>query len=169
VAGGLITHVVLAEAGLLIGTEALFLVLAAALTVLSGAWHIRGRQTFPGDRQSVQANRALAFRGRLGLFYFGGLLGVAFLTEMSTPLLYVGAALSLAEGWPWAAAYGVGFGVGRAAPALVAACMRTSPSPDEVSRTFTLANRRRGRRVGIAASGALLVVVGLAGLGVLSP
>jgi len=54
------------------------------------------------------------------LIYFGALLGVGVLTEMSTPLVWAGVVYSAAAGLPWAIMYGLGFGLGRSMPALAA-------------------------------------------------
>jgi hypothetical protein len=77
------------------------------------------RRGFPGQNASYQANRDLAQSGLAGILYFGWILGLAVLTEVSTPFLYTGLTLAAAEGFRWAAAAGIGFGLGRSVPVLV--------------------------------------------------
>jgi hypothetical protein len=86
---------------------------------LSLAWHIEHSGLVPFGRRSIEANGRLV-RGRPGLIYFGALLGVGILTEMSTPLVWAGVVYSAAAGLPWAVMYGLGFGLGRSMPALAA-------------------------------------------------
>lgn len=93
--------------------------LAIGMSLFSGGWHVRQRMRFPCDRQGLQARRDLTMRGLLGLFYFGALLGFALLTAISTPLVYAGLAFAFSAG-PWVGgSYGIGFAIGRSAPALI--------------------------------------------------
>jgi hypothetical protein len=87
---------------------------------LSLLWHGRHSGLIPFARRSVEANKNLV-RGLPGLLYFGALLGVGVITEMSTPLVWAGAVYSAAIGLPGAVFYGLGFGLGRSTPALVSA------------------------------------------------
>jgi hypothetical protein len=124
-----------------------------------------------GERQAyarlgIQANRRLAERGNWGMVYFGALLGIGFLTEVSTPLVAAGVVLSLASTATWGAAYGLGFALGRWRPAvvgLVAGYGRGGPG--EVVRRMTLSGGTRRRVAGVATTvGALAVYVATAAL-----
>jgi hypothetical protein len=147
--------------GSALGRPSLLLLLAVAALAWASLWYLRGRYRLPGGREALQANRNLAARGPAGMLYFGGLLGVGLLTEMSTPLVYAGAALSLSQGLWWGALYGVGFGLGRSAPALAAALIpRRDISPAAIARAMASTNRERSRWLGLATSaGALAFAV----------
>jgi hypothetical protein len=143
--------------GSALGRPSVLLLLAVAVLFWACQWYLRGRYHLPGGRQAVQANRNLAVRGPAGMLYFGALLGVGLLTEMSTPLVYAGAALSLSQGIGWGALYGVGFGLGRSVPALAAALIpRRDISPAAIARTMAFTNRERSRWLGLATSAGVL-------------
>jgi hypothetical protein len=93
--------------------------LVVVLYVGAGIWHVSGLVGFPGDRRGIQANKHLV-GGLTGRAYFGALLGIGILTEMSTPLVWTGVIYSMAAGIPAAPLYGMGFGLGRSAPAVAA-------------------------------------------------
>jgi hypothetical protein len=123
--------------------------LAAAVLVGSAFWYGKGGGHVPFGRQGVQSHRDLAGRGWLGLMYFGGLLGVGLLTQMSTPLVWAGVFVSLYKGPGWAFVYGIGFGVGRAIPVWVVAFLRGRFIPAELT-AYLISNSRRLRWVGLA-------------------
>lgn len=146
-AGGLLPH------------EAL--VTAAACIVVAGAiWHLRGQLRFPGDRQGRQANRERALLTGSGRVYFGFLLGLGVFTHMTTPFVYVMLVVIAAAGRvPIAFAAGIGFGVGRSAPALGGLLMRAkSWNPGRASCTI-VAQSRLDRIGGLAAGGLALVLL----------
>jgi hypothetical protein len=93
--------------------RAIWLCSSLCMLLASVVWHVRGLADFPGSRRSRQSNRRRAQRGVLGSAYFGGVLGVGLVTEMTTPLVLTGAMMAVANALPWAILYGVGFGVGR--------------------------------------------------------
>jgi cytochrome c biogenesis protein CcdA len=80
-------------------------------------WHAFGFVKVPLGRESIQANRRWATKGPMGLVYFGALLGIGLLTQMTSPLVVGGALLSASSGVRWAVLYGLGFAVGRSVPA----------------------------------------------------
>jgi hypothetical protein len=95
------------------GPTALAIVLASG-AILSMAWYLRPNPDWlPSPRKQVARHPAVYVAGKGGLI-FGGLLGVGVLTKVTTPLVWVGAAASLAAGSAlWGLAYGAGFGLGR--------------------------------------------------------
>ncbi len=113
---GLVGYAVLGLIGGLVGRR-LVMPVAAAAFVFCFWWYARNLYRVPLGRSSVQANKSLV-RGWSGIVYFGALLGVGLLTEMSTPLVWTGALYSVAAGPAAAAAYGLGFGLGRSSPAI---------------------------------------------------
>lgn len=106
--------------------------LAAGAYLGAAAWYVTARRVVPFGRAAVQTSRAVAFRGRIGVAYFGALLGAGLLTEMSTPLVWCGALAAAAMGVPWALAFGAAFGVGRSLPPLVFAVRREPETPANV-------------------------------------
>lgn len=67
------------------------------------------------------------------MLYFGAILGVGLVTDMSTPLVYGGAALSLGIGPGAAVVYGLGFGLGRSVPGWIAVVVGANVSPSDVA------------------------------------
>lgn len=114
-------------------------------------WHATGRSTVPAGRQGFQARRAWVDEGRGGLLYFGAVLGVGFLTEMSTPLVHAGMALAAAHGPYQGMGYGAGFGAGRSLPTWTAVVLGGRFPPGLVGVTF-VENYRRFRVLGALAS-----------------
>jgi hypothetical protein len=136
---------------------------APALVLLYGgsaAWHLSGRKGFRGDRRGVQANRQLV-RGAGGYAYFGALLGVGVITEMSSPLVWAGVLYSAVAGFSAAACYGLGFGLGRSSP-VVAAIPVASRHIDQgaLAVSFVWGFSRPARYVAIVTSifGALIML-----------
>ena len=153
VAAAVATYGAFGVVGSMLGRPSALLLLAVAALAWACLWYLRGRYRLPGGREAVQANRDLAIRGPAGMLYFGALLGVGLLTEMSTPLVYAGAALSLSQGLGWGALYGVGFGLGRSAPALAAALIpRRDVNPAAIARVMVSTNRKRSRWLGLVVS-----------------
>jgi hypothetical protein len=113
---GLLGYTALSLVGGLAGRR-LAVPVAALAFLLCLWWYARNFYRVPFGRSSVQANKAL-IRGWLGVVYFGALLGVGLLTEMSTPLVWAGALYSVAVGPGAAATYGIAFGLGRSTPAI---------------------------------------------------
>lgn len=136
IAGGL-AYAALGEIGRLLGGRRLFGPAALAMLVGAAVWHGLGGRAVPFGRVGVQANRDLAFKGPWGIVYFGALLGIGLLTQMSTPLVYGGAVLSMASGAAGGFIYGAGFGLGRSLPALGAALRGTPEDPSTIARFFT--------------------------------
>lgn len=160
VVAGASLYAIVGIAGLVPGARSFLLALGIALALLSSLWHLSGRDSFRGDRQRFQAKRSWVNRGRAGLFYFGAVLGVGLLTEMSTPLVYAGAALAAASGPLAAAAYGVGFGLGRSVPPWVAVAMGDRAVPAVVGLAF-IENGHRLRWLGALTGGsASLIALG---------
>jgi hypothetical protein len=95
------------------GPTSMAIVLALG-SILSIAWYLHPNPAWlPSPRKQVARHPAVYVPGRGGLI-FGGLLGVGVLTKVTTPLLWVGVAASLAAGSAlWGLAYGAGFGLGR--------------------------------------------------------
>jgi hypothetical protein len=115
-------------------------------------WYARNSYRVPFGRSSVQANKSLV-RGWLGIVYFGALLGVGLLTEMSTPLVWAGAIYSVVTGPAAAAAYGLGFGVGRSSPAIAGAFLGPGVRDPHRVGLFVVSDlRSRLRWPGLAAS-----------------
>lgn len=114
-----------------------------SFVALGGAlvWHLRGKERVPWGHEHVQARRDLAMHGPKGTLYFGAILGVGLLTDMATPLVYGGAALSLTLQVLPAIAYGVGFGLGRAGPAWIAVLVGRRFSPGSVAAQLIGATR----------------------------
>ncbi len=132
--------------------------LAVAALTAAGLWHGLGRRSFPGDRHALQANRRLASRGPVGLIYFGGLLSVGLLTEMTTPLVYGGVSFCLWAGPTVGALYGGGFALGRAVPAMIGVCQRAA-CPATAAAYPAVAFQRSARVVGIVVPSILLLVI----------
>lgn len=133
---------------------------ALALLALSLLWYARRAQLFPGSRGGRQANRELA-RSKPGLVYFGALLGVGLFTQMSTPLVYAGAAASLSQGTTWGALFGFGFGLGRSAPALAGPFLATRDlTPATVANAVVVRFQSEARALGLVTSAAGLVMLG---------
>lgn len=141
------------------------IVAAIAWLAVSVGWHLTGRQNVPLGRKSIQANRRWAQSGPLGTIYFGSLLGVGFLTDMTTPLVIGGALLSVAIGTPGAVLYGLGFAAGRSSPAFAGALRGLGQaSPGEVAfRTVMWGTspfaRGLGAATGLLSLGALTLLV----------
>lgn len=91
----------------------IFIVATGLLAVASGTWHARGDQRFIFDRHLVQASRSLASLGWVGMAYFGWILGASLLTEMTTPVVAVLAALGTVAGVKFGLAAGLGLGLAR--------------------------------------------------------
>lgn len=126
----------------------------------SAYWHARGRYGFPLQRRGIQANRALV-RGKAGPVYFGALLGAGFITEMSTPLVWAGALYAATSGITAAGGYGIGFGLGRSAPALAGIVLGPSITDyGSLAVRIVIDVRNRLRIVGVIGSllGAWLTV-----------
>lgn len=114
-----LTYGLLALIGTSTGLSTVGAALAIGIALASLVWHLRRRLQFVGDRRGFQARRDLAVRPPLGLYYFGALLGFGFLTTMSTPLVYAGAAIAFASPVAVGLLYGAGFALGRSVPAIV--------------------------------------------------
>jgi hypothetical protein len=95
------------------GPTSMAIVLALG-AILSTAWYLNPNPDWlPSPRKQVARHPAVYVAGKGGLI-FGGLLGVGVLTKVTTPLVWVGVAASLAAGSAqWGLAYGAGFGLGR--------------------------------------------------------
>ncbi len=158
VIAGALTYWTVGLLGLMPG-HSLFLILALVLLLYSAYWHAAGRSNVPMGRERFQARRDWVRRGRRGLVYFGAVLGVGLLTEMSTPLVYAGAALSAGTGGFRGLAYGIGFGLGRAMPAWAGAVVGQRFPPGKVGLAF-IENYRRLRWVGVLASLTGVMLIG---------
>lgn len=162
---GLLGYTSLGLIGGLVGRRvAMPVALAAFLFCLW--WYARNSYRVPFGRSSVQANKSL-IRGWLGVVYFGALLGVGLLTEMSTPLVWTGAIYSVATGPAAAAIYGLAFGVGRSSPAIAGAFLGPRVRDHHRVGLFVVIDlRSRLRWPGLAASalGVLTAAALLTGL-----
>ena len=129
-----------------------YIVAAVVYLMWTATWYLRQLVRVPLGRDSRQSNRHFASRGVLGQIYFGGVLGVGLLTQMSTPLVYAGALLSLANGPMWGGVYGVGFGLGRSVTPWIGAMKGEFEAPHRVSM-FLIEGRSRMRWPGVAVVG----------------
>lgn len=148
--------------GTFLGGSFLFRPIAVAWLLGTVIWYLTGSRRVPFGRASVQARRDLALRSAPGLVYFGALLGVGLLTQMSTPLVYGGALLALASGPMVGLAYGAAFGVGRSLPAWGGAILAGRWDPSTVSHGLIERGSLIGRLGGLAAS-AFLVAMAFGG------
>jgi hypothetical protein len=135
------------------------LLVALYLLVASTWWHLRRRGDVPAGRGGIQARRNWATQGRRGLAYFGAVLSVGVLTEMTTPLVYAGLAMAGGSGWLGAAGYGVGFALGRSVPPWIAALVPARSSPATLT-LFFIQNARRLHPLGVLAGAAGAALVG---------
>lgn len=133
--GGLV-YGVLGALGRLLGGQRVFAPVAAILLGWCAIWYLRGRGRVPFGRAGIQARRALVTRGYVGLGLFGAILGVGFLTEMSTPLVQAGCALALAQQPFFGVCYGMGFGMGRAVGPWIGAVAPRRVSMQALARPF---------------------------------
>jgi hypothetical protein len=124
------------------------------MSLLAFSWYVSGREAVPLGRHGVQTRRSWAKRGSPGMFYFGAVLGTGIATELSTPLAVLPMATSFAWGTTIAWPVALGFGLGRAFPAIFG--MGLSKSPGEVARFF-VGNRARLRTPGTVVSVAAIV------------
>jgi hypothetical protein len=81
--------------------------------VAAAVWHASNRlrwlPTFP-----FQVARGIAHKRHLGATIFGGLLGIGWLTIVSTPFVWLGVATAFtSQSILWGAIYGISFGLGR--------------------------------------------------------
>jgi hypothetical protein len=162
---GLLAYAALGLIGGLVGRW-LAMPVATAAFLFCFWWYARNSYRVPFGRSSVQANKSLV-RGWLGVVYFGALLGVGLLTEMSTPLVWAGALYSVATGPAAAAAYGLGFGLGRSSPAIAGAFLGPRVRDHHRVGLFVVIDLRlKLRWAGLAAStlGILTAAALLAGI-----
>lgn len=140
--------------------------LAFAVLIASFLWYTCGARSFPGSREGRQANRELA-RSKLGVIYFGVLLGFGLATQVSTPLFYAGTMAALAEGSLWGALYGLGFGLGRSAPALTGVLLaERGLRPIVIAHAVSTRFQRASRIVGVVISVTALTLFASDALGV---
>jgi hypothetical protein len=99
-------------------------------------WHLLHRKSFRFNRAGIQTNRVLAKRGSAGMLYFGAILGVGILTEMTTPLVFLGPALAVASGFAAALPFALGFAVGRSSPVVWSVASRRRITPPMVAEVF---------------------------------
>ncbi len=139
------------------------LVAAALLFGAAGFWHLAGLASFPLNRAGRQASRSRVQRGWLGVVYFGAVLGSGLMTAMATPLVYAGALVSAAAGPMGGMFYGLGFGLGRSAPAMVGAVVGSrGPEATEVVTIMTTGSYQTSRWLGgFAAALGIATVWGL--------
>jgi len=76
------------------------------------------------------------------MLYFGALLGVGFLTQMTTPFVWIGVAIAIAQGPAWGAGFGAGFGIGRAIPVWRTPLDPAELNPDELTEKIVLSDLR---------------------------
>jgi hypothetical protein len=123
--------------------------IAFSLALASLVWYVRRSAIFPFSRQGAQANREWARSRPFGPLYFGGVMGIGLLTAISTPLVYVGVATSIALGSFWGLLYGGGFGIGRAVPAFVGSLVGGRLSPTKVANDISIEFQSRARSAGL--------------------
>lgn len=161
---GALIYAMFGAAGAVINTVIPLRLAAFIVVALVLFWYLLRASRFPGSLQGRQANRELA-RSRPGVLYFGMLLGTGLFTQMSTPLVFAGLALSLAEGAAWGALFGVGFGLGRSAPALAGPFLAASAvSPVTAANAVTVRFQPQARALGLATAAATLIVLGWSGV-----
>lgn len=138
---------------------------AKAATALASclSWYIIRRPRFRWSRQDNQANRALAYSGALGQLYFGTLMGVGILTQMSTPLVYASLLGAASEGVAWALVAGVGFGLGRSMPAVAGAAVGEYASNPHSLYLALTRPRRTARTIGAGLAALCLFTILVAG------
>ena len=123
-------------------------------------WYAFGFTKVPLGRESIQANRQWANKGPRGVFYFGALLGIGLLTQMTSPLVLGGALVAASSGVWWAVLYGAGFGAGRSLPALSGAVVGLGKlDPGQVAARIISRRRTWGTR--LAGGAASLLALGL--------
>jgi hypothetical protein len=82
--------------------------------VIGGTWHAWGGGWLPTSQR--QMRKEVAEDGRRGALIYGAVLGLGFLTIVSSPFLWIGFVIVAVAGhWLWGAGYGAGFGAGRIA------------------------------------------------------
>lgn len=163
-ASGALIYSVFGAAGAAIDNAIPLRLAAFIIVALVLAWYLLRASRFPGSLEGRQANRELA-RSKPGVLYFGMLLGTGLFTQMSTPLVYAGLALSLAEGAAWGALFGVGFGLGRSAPAFAGAFLGADAvGPGTVANAVTLRYQVQRRALGLATAATTLIALGWAGV-----
>jgi cytochrome c biogenesis protein CcdA len=139
--------------------------IAAAIGSCCLSWHVLGRPRFRFRRLGVQFNRAWVQRGPLGPVYFGALLGLGIVTELSTPLVYANLALAAANGVGWAIAAGAGFGLGRSVPPILGALgVGRATDPGRIPHLIYFELRRPARLLGVTTA-----LGGLAALAATTP
>ena len=133
---------------------------AVAALVYAALWYAAGHRDFPLSRPGAQANAKKSTRGLAGSAHFGAVMGVGFLTEMSTPFVWVAVAVAAWQGPLWGLLYGTGFAVGRSAPAWLGAILAfRHMSPGAVSLTvLRLRPHFRWPGLVVALSGVVLAV-----------
>ncbi|MDP9203313.1 MAG: hypothetical protein M3P26_15470 [Gemmatimonadota bacterium] len=101
---------------------------------------MKGHGPVPFGREGSQARRRY-IATPLGQLYFGAVMGVGVLTEISTPLVFGGMAMAAFLGWPQAITYGAGFGLGRAAALWVGSLVARPGSLHLVAGSYLQAKR----------------------------
>jgi hypothetical protein len=129
-----------------------------AAGVLGALWYVKGSlrwlPTLP-----YQVARGPAHHGYLGAWLFGALLGVGWLTIVTTPFVWVGVIASvLAGSVSWGATYGVAFGIGRST-LLGWKLVSPSTDPDIHMDSFLYLHDRVARPLGLAL-GTVIAAVG---------
>lgn len=134
---------------------------AAVLLFASAFWYLSGRTYLRFGRNGWQARREAAFKGSLGKLYFGFVLGIGLLTEMSTPLVWAGLGVAFALTPAQAALYGFGFAFGRSLVPISSTFFGSRVSVDEVGVLFVAKIRGHMRWVGsVVSTGIGLLVLG---------
>ena len=124
-----------------------FVWLTAGVAVL---WYISQRRVHTFALPGRQAVRKLAQRGVAGVFYFGAILGVGLVTEMSTPLVLCGVLSCVLAGPAYGVVYGLGFALGRSSPAFHGAIVKSAFSPGEIVERLYFS--KVGQRIAMALS-----------------
>ena len=137
-------------------------VLVGIAVLISAAWYLSQRRVYAFTLRGRQARRKRAQRGIFGVAYFGALLGVGLLTEISTPLVLCGLASCVLEGPLYGLIYGAGFAFGRSAPAFAGAASRRELEPSRVVERLYYAHVGARIAAGLLATTAYaLVAVGV--------
>lgn len=118
-------------------------------SLASLAWYLRPDPTWlPSPRRQV-ARIPITVAPVKGALIFGTVLGVGLLTKITTPLVWLGLAATIARGSPfWGFAYGSAFGVGRSVQLFVEYFSRLEDPGARVERT-TITQARLYRPVGL--------------------
>ncbi len=124
--------------------------------VIGGASHAMGGRWLPTTQR--QMRKEVAEDGRRGALIYGAVLGLGFLTIVSSVYVWLGfVVIAVAGHWLWGAVYGAGFGAGRIAHFLVLYVAGTVEAPGTVALLVVGGRWGWARPVGAALGGVLVI------------